>query len=339
MTLEGVTIYNMKWTEELENTLLELKSDKNNFSYEKIAALMGLTRSQVQNRLTFLNKRANPDFYLDIHLPCPKCGKERTFTNKAQKEKAKKRNSDCYACRGEILKVSLKGEKNPFFGKKHSKETIEKLSSERKGIPLSKERREESLTYLNRYLKDNPRKHPYQHWLVKFGREIADQKMEELREKNRIASSGERNPMFGKPTPKKAGNGWSGWYKNFYFRSIRELTFFLENENRVTPIHLDRDFSVKYIGLNGQQRTYSADFILDGKTIIEIKPKKLWETRENLLKFSAMIDFCEQNRLTFQVLDVKPNTEILKEKYLNGEIFFDKKCDEKFRKFCRIAAL
>ena len=37
--------------------------------------------------------------------------------------------------------------------------------------------------------------------------------------------SGEQNPMFGKQTPTGAGNGWSGWYKDWYFRSLGELSY------------------------------------------------------------------------------------------------------------------
>ncbi len=73
---------------------------------------------------------------------------------------------------------------------------------------------------------------------------------------------------------------------------------------------------------------------MNGKTIIEIKPKKLWNTLENKLKFDAMRDFCEKNKLEFEVIDVKIEGEMLKEKYLKGEIKLDKKCDEKFRKYC-----
>jgi hypothetical protein len=34
--------------------------------------------------------------------------------------------------------------------------------------------------------------------------------------------------MYGKPSPQGSGNGWSGWYKGKYFRSIMELSFIVE---------------------------------------------------------------------------------------------------------------
>ena len=49
-----------------------------------------------------------------------------------------------------------------------------------------------------------------------------------------------------------------------------------------------------------------------------------------------MRDYCEKNKLEFKVIDVKIDGEMLKEKYLKGEIKLDKKCDEKFRKHCGI---
>jgi len=33
--------------------------------------------------------------------------------------------------------------------------------------------------------------------------------------------------MYGKPAPIGSGNGWSGWYKGWYFRSLLELSFMI----------------------------------------------------------------------------------------------------------------
>ena len=47
------------------------------------------------------------------------------------------------------------------------------------------------------------------------------------------ASSGENNPMFGRPSPNKSGAGIGGWYKEkIYFRSILELSFIIMNETK-----------------------------------------------------------------------------------------------------------
>ena len=31
--------------------------------------------------------------------------------------------------------------------------------------------------------------------------------------------------MFGRPTPQGSGNGWKGWYKGWFFRSLKELSY------------------------------------------------------------------------------------------------------------------
>jgi hypothetical protein len=326
----------MRYDQALDNKIISLRNS-GIFALE-ISKILGLTLSQVNGRLTLFKLQKEEDFFTDVVCPCPKCGKERVFKNKLCKNIAQKSERACRSCFAEGLKASMKGDKNPFYGKKHTDEYKKNASELRKGTKLSDERREESIFYLNKYLKDNPRKSPYQHWLSKFGKEVADQKMEELRKKYSIATSGENNPMYGKPTPKKAGNGWSGWYKDFYFRSLRELQFFVSHEEsgELKDIHLSKEYRIPYVGVDGQNRTYSPDFILNNNEIIEIKPKKLWNTRENKLKFEAMSNFCERNGLLFSIIDVIPDSLILKEKYLNGEIKFDKKCDDKFKKYCGI---
>lgn len=53
---------------------------------------------------------------------CPKCGIEvRTSSKKTQKT--------CYKCK------DISGEKNPFFGKKHSNEAKNKISKSKQGVP------------------------------------------------------------------------------------------------------------------------------------------------------------------------------------------------------------
>ncbi len=51
-----------------------------------------------------------------------------------------------------------------------------------------------------------------------------------LKEKHRQNAIGEGNNMYGRPSPQGSGNGWSGWYKERYFRSLRELMFLIYAE-------------------------------------------------------------------------------------------------------------
>ena len=60
------------------------------------------------------------------------------------------------------------------------------------------------------------------------------------------ASKGKNNPMYGKPSPQGSGNGWSGWYKGIYFRSLLYSSFMSSIDN------LFISFSVKILNLSPQ---------------------------------------------------------------------------------------
>lgn len=101
------------------------------------------------------------------------------------------------------------------------------------------------------------------------------------------SNPGEKNGMYGKPSPQGSGNGWSGWYKGIYFRSILELSYMyhLEKNNIEFESAERKQYEVNY-KFNGSKRTYRADFIVHD-IIIEIKPKNLINTLQNKAKFDA----------------------------------------------------
>jgi hypothetical protein len=85
----------------------------------------------------------------------------------------------CAKCRN-------KGEKNPFYGKKHSDELKNKFSKERKGICSVGEK--------------NPmfKRSVYSVWLQKYGKDEADKRLLSFKNNMSIATSGEKNPFYGK---------------------------------------------------------------------------------------------------------------------------------------------
>ena len=131
------------------------------------------------------------------------------------------------------------------------------------------------------------------------------EKAAELKEKLSERFSGENNPMFGKPSPKGSGNGWSGWYKNFYFRSLLELSFLIREQRELKSAE---SIKIPYIDFDGTARTYHPDFICEN-TLIEIKPKKLLGTATNKLKFEAGKKFCENNDFQFKILTGKASED------------------------------
>ena len=154
---------------------------------------------------------------------CPKCGEELHYKYRQSYWKACKTNNWCGSCRklevnsrpeyqnklkiiNDSFKEKFKGKNNPFFGKKHTNRSISLIKANT------------SVKYGDK----NPcyKKSVYYWWEKKYGKEAADTKLLNFKKILSNKMSGEKNPMYGKPSPPGAGNGWSGWYKGWYFRSI-----------------------------------------------------------------------------------------------------------------------
>ena len=102
------------------------------------------------------------------------------------------------------------------------------------------------------------------------------------------ANSGSNNPMFGKPSPNGSGNGWSGWFNGYFFRSLLELSFMILFEKEGIKFKTGEKFKDKIpYNDNGKIKNYFPDFILEDGRIIEIKPTSLVNTYSNILKFNA----------------------------------------------------
>src|SRR5690606_1391982 len=94
-----------------------------------------------------------------------------------------------------------------------------------------------------------------------------------------------------------------GWYKEFYFRSLHELKFILVCERFKLKIRSSENLRIGYKSYNGNNRTYSPDFIVNELFLTEIKPKRLQSTPLNKLKFDAAIKYCNKNNLKFKIKD------------------------------------
>lgn len=177
----------------------------------------------------------------------------------------------------------------------------------------------------------------YAIWIKKYGQEIADEKMRQVGEIHSKNNSGEGNPMYGRPSPQGSGNGYKGWYKGIFFRSLKELTYFvkeIENKNLKWESGEKKKYIVKYM-FNNQERTYRADFIIENKYMIEIKPLKLHESQSVQAKAQAAIKFCQENNLEYKLVDIEQDFELIKELYLSGEFKPMDKYAEKFEKLYR----
>lgn len=115
-----------------------------------------------------------------------------------------------------------------------------------------------------------------------------------------IANAGEKNPMYGRPTP-MSGRGISGWYKSWYFRSTLELSYMINVIERFDLRWSSAevaDLKIHY-EYNGK-KTYVADFLI-GKYLVECKPRRLRKTAQNIAKFNAAEIFCKHHGLIFKV--------------------------------------
>lgn len=268
---------------------------------------------------------------------CPKCTKVITFNNKYNAKKARKKNSICKSCTWEKYKESCKGEKNPFYGKHHTKETIDKIINNRDQSFAKTEEFKQKMSSVTKGEKNGMfGQKVYQTWVDKYGKEEADKKMSACKKKHSQRSSGKGNPMYGKPAPQGCGNGWKGWYKNMYFRSLRELFFiidYIEKNNWSWESGEKKCHKIEYQDYKGKVRNYFPDYIIENKYIYEIKPKKLWNTPCVLAKQKAAIAYAKKLNLTYILVDPIINYDILKKLYNNKEIKFLPKSEELFLNF------
>jgi len=257
---------------------------------------------------------------------CPVCNKILTYSRQGNLNQAIKRNSICSSCGH----ADMKGENNPFYGKKHTEKTKTLLSEKFKGKSRSPD-----TAYGGKRGSPPNLKPVYEIWVEKYGIEEADRRQAADNERKSIASKGKNNPMYGKPAPQGSGNGWSGWYKGWYFRSLRELSYMIkviEKENLKWKTTESKEFAIPYINYDGVERNYFPDFLLEGNRLIECKPKRLHASVSVLLKKEAAERYCLKRNWTYELLEPEMlSEEEILEIYKLGLIKFLPRYEEKFK--------
>lgn len=296
-----------------------------------------------------MRQKAQPPF----ERQCPKCSCLLTYANVKNRNRAEKHQQQCSSCSAKDVssrpgfnkervknRRSYEGKDNPFFGKHHKLETIEYLknSVDRQYTQTDEFRKKSSRAGTSNGMFG---RNFYDVWIEKFGGEEADRKYAEWLSVQSKNSSGANNPMFGKPSPRGSGGGWGGWYKEWYFRSLRELSYMIsvievkKYKWRSAEI---KEFDIHYVNYDGTNRTYRPDFILNEKILVEIKPKRLMETPGNILKKEAAIKFCSKKGLEYRLVDVKIlETKILIKLFEDGIIRFNKKYQKRMKEICKQA--
>ena len=262
---------------------------------------------------------------------CPKCGSTIEYKDKWSYIYAYQDNRRCKpcVCKDTAIendyKTKFLGKNNPFYGKKHTDK--KRLGIQNIGKQVGDKnpmRRPEMREYFSKLHtgEGNPM----------YGKVVSS----ETRKKLSVHSRGKNNPMYGKPSPGGSGNGWANWYKGHHFRSLRELQYFItEVEGKGLSCESAQKYRIPYKSYDGTDRTYQPDFLV-GNSLIEVKPKKLWETPLVKLKKEVGEKFCIENGLEYKLIDIEPDSSILRDKYLNGEIRFVEKYKDKFEKYAGI---
>jgi hypothetical protein len=263
---------------------------------------------------------------------CPTCGKEIQYNTESGYYQARTRNSDCVDCRNK----KRFGEGNSFYGKKHTKETKAKISAVDKGYTQTDEFRRKTIEGMGDKL-GNVGGDPYTFWLEKYGKEEADKRLVVVAKKKSIANSGINNPMYGKPSPQRSGNGWKGWYDGIFFRSIRELMFRIETEEQKKSFCTgeSRKTVIQYIDPLGQTRNYFPDFVVEEKHIVEVKPKRLWNTPTITAKRLAAEEWCKQRNMDYSLYDPKIDVDKIKRLWESNRIKWVKGYEQKFLEFLK----
>lgn len=284
---------------------------------------------------------------------CPQCNLEivhKGLGAKYARNEAIKRNRSCGPCaakersnRPEQIErrsgknnpmYGMTGKKNPFYGKRHSEESRQKIRKNRdlsftQTKEFKEKQRKNSLGEKNSMYGRSV----HSVWTQKYGKEEADKKLAKMKSKLSKKNSGEGNPMYGKPSPQGSGNGWKGWYKGRFFRSLREAMFlicYVERFGLEIESLEKKKWAIKYVDPLGQERNYFADYLVNGKYFVEIKPRKLQNSPNNLCKKKAAESFCEFHGFLFKYIDPIIKLDIILPLYKSGEIKFQKKTEQRF---------
>jgi hypothetical protein len=286
---------------------------------------------------------------------CPVCKKDVFHTSKYNRNAQDKKKRPCRTCssiaknkkygnnKKFIERYATKGKNtgknNAFFGKEHTEKSKEKMQISQQELD-----KKNNQSYQNKEFKEKCRrngklngmrgKNVYSIWVTKYGKEEADKKDKIRKKKWSIAASGKNNPMYGKPSPQGSGNGWNGWYKGWFFRSLKELSYMIkeiEGRNKKWRTAETKDLRIKYVDYKGDERTYVADFFVEEKYLIEVKPEKLKSSITVRLKQAAAEQFCKENAFIYKIESIKTLSEqTIKKLHDSGDIKFTKRYEEKY---------
>lgn len=112
-----------------------------------------------------------------------------------------------------------------------------------------------------------------------------------------------KNPSFGKQPSPSSGIGSSGWIvyqdKKIFFRSTLQCQIYCYLIYNNIKFQISKH-KIQYT-FGQKLRNYFPDINIENQ-IIQIKPKKLLQTKQNLAKFNSAKSYCKKFSLTFKVV-------------------------------------
>lgn len=277
---------------------------------------------------------------------CPSCKNTLSYSSYHALWLANKNKSSCRVCssieinnRPEIKKAFVqrfsnnKGFKNGFWNCCHSEDSKRKIAIANTNHKVSNKTKEK-LSEINSG-SNNPMfgKSFYDIWISKYGIDEANKRLQAYSQKQSVNTSGSNNPMFGKPSPQGSGNGWSGWYKGWFFRSLKELSYMInviEKEGLKWESAECKKYAIPYKDSQGNNRTYYADFVINNK-IIEIKPKQLISSKAIQIKVEAAKQFTRSIGFEYEILEPKTlSDKQIMDLHKSKSLIFTKRYEEKY---------
>lgn len=174
---------------------------------------------------------------------------------------------------------------------------------------------------------------PYHCWVKRYGQKEADKRQTENNAATSLRCRGSGNPMYGKTTPQGAGNGWKGWYKDHYFRSLREAVYMISLDREGLTWSSAEKIVIPYT-MDGKSRTYRPDYLV-GNRLVEVKPVRLHKSPNVTAKRLGAEAYCATRNLVYELIDVPINAQIIYDAMQKGDIRFDRDYEQRFLDYCK----
>lgn len=226
------------------------------------------------------------------------------FYKQEGKKAGRKKGCEMPEHQKQLLSNMFSGKSNPFYGKKHSKETKNKMSQNHADFTGSNN------PFRNSLEKDPSKIKAHKERCQKIWDERDEKWVKNFSEKLSISMASSKN--FEKPNfHKKHKCGYHNSEKcgSVFYRSSWEsrMCMALDKDVNVERYSLE-EFYVPYMS-DGKIKNTRIDFMLyfkdKTKTMIEVKPKNLQEYKHNKLKINGLAKYCKNNNIMFEVFSLK----------------------------------